>query len=503
MDRHLRAGIAILASLAGLAVIVPPAALGAAGTAKVVVNAGSADVAISAAKQSVQIPITISAPAASPVTVRWRVVGGSAVVGRNVEAGSGTIRFSGGATEAFASVTVLPYRIAPTSPCWYQGGDCLSYSLQLSVLAGPGTLSSAAPTTDSIMWLSGASGLGVAAGDTLVPLPLRSKDIEARIPVSLSERAKENVDVRYATLLASASPGLDYIATQGTLRIRAGAVGGIVTVRLPTNHQTEPFEAFGVVLRHASPGVVIARSTGTVVMATSGDGVVGTTNGYESATLTQLVSASGVGDTYSVTTPGDASADVVASPNIAGGNDRVVFWPSSEVPTADEESCVTWSDQTPSQADLAPNQEGIALRVATFGGITRAITLTKNIYGSSLTSRAYQEINVHIWSTTKQYPFVQIGSFSIASYLAASSDSNELPLDVCARVVGDMFEAALWAPGQPVPDWGASGQGITLQLPAGWDYPGEAGWYAGHLPSNGTIDYTNEYEGAPTATPEP
>jgi len=36
---------------------------------------------------------------------------------------------------------------------------------------------------------------------------------------------------------------------------------------------------------------------------------------------------------------------------------------------------------------------------------------------------------------------------------------------------------------------------------AGWDAPGEAGWYVGHLPTGGRTVYANEFEGAPQ--PEP
>ena len=41
----------------------------------------------------------------------------------------------------------------------------------------------------------------------------------------------------------------------------------------------------------------------------------------------------------------------------------------------------------------------------------------------------------------------------------------------------------------------------TVQLPAGWDYAGNAGWYAGHLATGSTASYTDQYEGTPTPAP--
>jgi len=429
--------------------------------------------------------------------VRWSVVGGTATVGRDVAGSTGILHFSGATVENFAAVGILPSSAAVGGTCWYQGGTCLTFSLALSIVNGPATVGPAR-STSAIVQLAPTPSLSIGVGDTLVVLPLRSHRVVAQVPVSLSTRSPTPVSVHFETSPASAVAGHDYVATSGTVRFGANQETTSVAVSVPTSDQTQPFEAFTIALSAPSKGVSLLRKTGVVLLATAGTGVAfPSSKGYGASTLTQVVSARGVGDTYNITSPGAAATLVNASSSIAAANDRVAFWPAPEAPAADQQSCATWSSQTPTQQQGTPIQEGVALRVATTGGVTRAITITKNVF-----AKAYYVFNVHTWTTSRWFPFQIIGSFNISSYLASVS-APELPLRVCARVVGSTFQAEVWVPGQPVPGWGTPGQGITLQLPAGWDYPGMAGYYAGHLPSNGTLAYDNEYAGAPTSAPLP
>ena len=56
--------------------------------------------------------LTLSAPSASPVTVRWNTVGGTATAGRDYVSGAGTVTFAPGQTRRTIAVTVIADRIA-------------------------------------------------------------------------------------------------------------------------------------------------------------------------------------------------------------------------------------------------------------------------------------------------------------------------------------------------------------------------------------------------------
>ena len=135
------------------------------------------------------------------------------------------------------------------------------------------------------------------------------------------------------------------------------------------------------------------------------------------------------------------------------------------------------------------------LRAATANGVTRAITVTKNIWGG-----AFDVLNVHLWNTSLADPYHFIGRLDLEPFFTAS-DETTLPYDVCAEVIGTELQVAFWFANQAPPQWGAAGQTATFTLPAGWDYPGEAGWYVGHLPTGGATTYENEYAGSPLAEP--
>ena len=483
---------ALAIGLAALASVPLTGPAGAASPAIVVVP-GAVDLVASSHAQYAEIPISLSAPTPSPLDVHWTVVGGTAVVGRDVAAGSGTVHFSGSTTEQFVQERVLPAGPVPSSACWYQGGSCLTYSLKLSVVSGTATIDDGR-WTDSIVFPASSKGTSLGAGDALVWLAAGQPSAQVKIPVTLTSASKSAVTVKYQTEAASAQPGLQYVTAHGTLRLPAGTTTAYVTVSVVTKHFAQPFEVFTLHLSSPS-GASMTRPTGDAILSTPGVGVASPiSSGYGSATLTQMLSSSGVGDTYAISATATSSS-VLASSHIAQGNDRVVYFPAGEPQVSNEQSCATWTVQSPTQQQGSSIQEGLALRVATDDGVTRAITVTKNIYG-----RYYNQINVHTWSTAQWPPFHYVGGLNIGPYLASSKGQN-LPLNICARVVGSSLQLETWVAGSTPPAWGTPRQGVTVQLPSGWGYPGSVGWYAGHFPSNGALNYSNEYEGAPTSTP--
>jgi hypothetical protein len=260
----------------------------------------------------------------------------------------------------------------------------------------------------------------------------------------------------------------------------------------------QPDESLYVELSDASNAKIV-RAVGVVIIATTALGVPNPMAAeFLGATLSDTESpTSNLADTYTISsTPG--GAQISGNPNLLAANDRATFWPAGEVPKADEGACATWSLQDPSTGSNVTIQEGLTVRAATKGGVTRAITLTKNVWEGK-----FYLFNVHVWNTSWSVPFKLLREFNLSSYLTHKGILTDLPWNVCVRVIGSNFQFELWTSGQQSPKWGDSHQGGNVKLPAGWDYPGEAGWYVGHLGSGQTATYTNLFVGLPQAEPSP
>jgi hypothetical protein len=108
--------------------------------------------------------------------------------------------------------------------------------------------------------------------------------------------------------------------------------------------------------------------------------------------------------------------------------------------------------------------------------------------------------NVHVWDTSTPNVNTLIGQFDLSSVFVNSSGFIPLPWDLCARVIGNTLTFEAWVDGQPTPAWGDTTHGGSVTLPDGWNYPGDAGWYIGHLQPGDSATYTNLSAGAPTSS---
>ena len=90
-------------------------------------------------------------------------------------------------------------------------------------------------------------------------------------------------------------------------------------------------------------------------------------------------------------------------------------------------------------------------------GATRAITVTKSIWGGA--DRFY---NVHTWDTSRSPVLEQVAGHD----LSAAITSDE-PRRLCARVSGARVELKVWTIDAPEPAWGDPVATRTVDLPAG------------------------------------
>ena len=188
--------------------------------------------------------------------------------------------------------------------------------------------------------------------------------------------------------------------------------------------------------------------------------------GLDTATLT-----SERADTYDITFPDPERASAHANLANVGGNTRVTFSRPSDGTGTDLESCATWTSDASWH-----NQEGAALRVHHVTGGVKAITVTKNIVYA-----ANWIFNVHVWDTSRSPIATQIAKFDLEPVFFPNQQLVPMPWTLCARVVGSTVSFVVWPTSEPRPAWGDPSHGGSVTLPPGYDDPGAAGWYIGHL----------------------
>ena len=410
-------------------------------------------------------------------------------------AASGTVTFPKGSVEQQVPVTVLADPTPRTEACWYQDAPaCSTFSLAVNPITAGVTVSTYG--TDAILQEPTPLGLSVYAGDGFIAQGPSSKTEQISIPVSLSALAKSPVSISYSLSGPNALPGITFTEQSGTLNIPAGAEEGVVTASLPASAGFQPFETFYLSLSAAS-NATIARDTGVVTVATPAAGTISKlAPGFATDSMVHVVTP-GLVDRYALTAK-QGSVTVAAEGKIAVADDRSFFFAPGAASSTDQQSCASWSSQSPAPSPTVPLQQGLVLRAATFDGVTKAISVTKNIvYGVNWV------FNVHEWNSSLPIPYVLLHHFDLSSYVIAQAKVRPLPWNACLQVVGSQLRFELWVSGDPVPAWGDSTHGGDIPLPSSMVFAGTPGYYAGHLTAKSSMTFSQLYAGAPTSTPLP
>jgi hypothetical protein len=207
-----------------------------------------------------QIPVTLSAPAANPVTLRYRTADGSgdarASAGKDYQATAGTLRFEPGETTAYVYVTVLGDNAKEVDE---------SFDLILSRPKGAGFASgtslTVSPTIIDNEPLLSASGCTVVEGN-------QGDTVVMRFPLTLSEPAAVPVSVRYKALATddpeTATPGKDFFGIKGKVSFAPGETVAYADIPVQSGHRFEPDESFDLVFFGARGAGFADGSTLTV-----------------------------------------------------------------------------------------------------------------------------------------------------------------------------------------------------------------------------------------------
>lgn len=179
---------------------------------------------------------------------------------------------------------------------------------------------------------------------------------------------------------------------------------------------------------------------------------------------------------------------ITAPDTNTGGNLRQFMWPNGKKRQLNTTVCATWVGESTSRA-----QQGLAVRITSTGGVTRGVTVTKNvIYG------IHWAFNVHVWDSsnwggTSETAFSSIAQFDMRDVILNDIGRMEyMPWRTCLRAVNDQLRFKIWFPNKMVePAWNDARYTRTVTIPPEYVVPGQSGWYAGHIPASGDIEYIN------------
>ena len=194
--------------------------------------------------ETAEFTVRLSATSGRAVTVSYRTVDGTAVAGSDYKSASGELRFEPGETTQTVSVETLEDELSE---------DAERFTVELSAASG-------ATVSDGI-------GEGTISDDDDAPelsiddAPAVSEGETAEFTVRLSEASGAAVSVSYRTVDGTAVAGLDYAATEGTLRYEPGETTQTISAETLADGLAEDVERFTVELS-APSGATVADGTG-------------------------------------------------------------------------------------------------------------------------------------------------------------------------------------------------------------------------------------------------
>jgi hypothetical protein len=204
----------------------------------------------------VTVAVTLNAPAAGEVEVAWATVDGTATAGTDYVGASGTLVFAAGETSRNITVDVAgdtlfegneTFRIALSDPA---GAAIVDHSATVTITNDD---SRAAPTV-SVYSTSLTEG---GSSDTTA----------MHFTVALSHTDAVPISVAYAASDGTATAGVDYVASSGTVTIPEGQQFATFAVPLIGNGTAEGDRSFTVALDAPTGGATLgaAKAIGTIL----------------------------------------------------------------------------------------------------------------------------------------------------------------------------------------------------------------------------------------------
>ena len=193
--------------------------------------------------------VSLSAPAVQNVTIGYATQNVTAISGVDYVANSGTLIIPAGSSTGTIAVSVAGDTIFEANETFRL---VLTSATNATILDGDAVGTIINDDTRPTLSIGSAS---LVEGNT------GSSAMSFRI--SMSNAADAPITVSYATSNLTATAGVDYLATTGTLTIPAGATSSSISVPIVGDNEVESDETFAVTLSNPSSNATIGTGTGT------------------------------------------------------------------------------------------------------------------------------------------------------------------------------------------------------------------------------------------------
>lgn len=200
-----------------------------------------------AASASLLFPVTLSATGVAGVSVGYVTSNGTATAGADFVGATGRLLIAAGT----ASTSIV---ISITGDTLFEGNE----DFTLHLFSPSNAVIDVSSATGTI--LDDESGPSFSVGDLVQNEGSGGTNVLFLIPVTLAAPSPIAVSVSFETTAGSAVAGGDYLGTNGTLVIAAGAMTGFVSVVVMGESLHEADETFTVTLSTPSHGVLADAS---------------------------------------------------------------------------------------------------------------------------------------------------------------------------------------------------------------------------------------------------
>jgi hypothetical protein len=196
-----------------------------------------------------------------------------------------------------------------------------------------------------------------------------------------------------------------------------------------------------------------------------------------SATPTFGVPMTRDGTPYSFTPITNRQTRILATSS-TGGDTREFLYSPDQTNQVDSTVCATIKA-------TAPFQPGLLVRINSDGpvGQLRALGIDQNVWGP-----AYNVFNLMTWNASLDPPFALDAQFTIPGLPVNTED---FPLNMCARITGRLFQFVVWTAGMVQPNWGDPNWGGSVACPSDIPATGWSGFYLGHLTAGNSATFSD------------
>ncbi|HKP67681.1 MAG TPA: Calx-beta domain-containing protein, partial [Pyrinomonadaceae bacterium] len=192
------------------------------------------------------VTVTRTGEPSTTVSVDYATADGTAVAGSDYSPRSGTLVFAPGETSKTISLQMINDNI-------FEGPE--NFTVNLSNPTGPNAFI-VSPSTTTINVNDNDPRPSITSAGTTVLEPAIGTTSTANVQVQLSNPSVETVTVNYSTTSSTATPGSDYVTTNGVVTFAPMETVKSVPVQILADLASEPDEVFSVNFTNPTNGTV-------------------------------------------------------------------------------------------------------------------------------------------------------------------------------------------------------------------------------------------------------